>query len=131
MGSRRSSKGCQRTDRGNLRRTLGCFALLFVTGGTTIGGAQAAETPDDGLLEFLGSVDAEGKGFDDYLARTDVDRIARRAGNNSNPTGAGAPARPKPADPAAGQPPPAADKPPPTTAPTAPPTAVDRSVAPP
>jgi hypothetical protein len=42
----------------------------------------AADGPvDDGLLEFLGSVDSEDKGWDEYLARTDIDQVARRAGN--------------------------------------------------
>jgi hypothetical protein len=41
----------------------------------------AADAPvDDGLLEFLGSVDSEDKGWQEYLAGTDIDQVARRAG---------------------------------------------------
>jgi len=66
---------------------------------------HAAETPDDGLLEFLGSVDSEDRAWQDYLARTDIDKVARRAVNNptnpinsSNPPiGARAPPAPDPA----------------------------------
>ena len=45
---------------------------------------RATESPDDGFLEFLGSVDSEVKDWHDYLARTDIDKVARRAvpGNN-------------------------------------------------
>lgn len=54
---------------------------------------------DEGLLEFLGSVDTEDQGWHDYLARTDIDKIARRAGNGAGaPGGTAAPARPKPVD---------------------------------
>lgn len=75
------------------------FALLS-SGGSVTTTVQAAEAPDEGLLEFLGSVDTEDKDWHDYLARTDIDKIARRAGNGAgNPGGAAAPARPKPADP--------------------------------
>jgi hypothetical protein len=42
----------------------------------------AADAPvDDGLLEFLGSVDSDDKGWQEYLAGTDIDQVARRAGN--------------------------------------------------
>lgn len=65
---------------------------------------KAADVPDDGLLEFLGSVDSEDKNWNEYLARTDIDKIARRAGDGS--------ANPKPADPQSSDPPPdGADKP--------------------
>jgi hypothetical protein len=41
----------------------------------------AADAPvDDGLLEFLGSVDSEDKDWHDYLAGTDIDQVAQRAG---------------------------------------------------
>ncbi len=40
---------------------------------------RATESPDDGFLEFLGSVDSEDKDWHDYLARTDIDKVARRA----------------------------------------------------
>ncbi len=76
---------------------------------------QAAEAPDEGLLEFLGSVDTEDKDWHDYLARTDIDKIARRAGNGAGPPGgAAAPARPKPGD-SSGVP---GDDPPPNPAPS-------------
>ena len=38
-----------------------------------------------GLLEFLGSVDSEDKDWHDYLARTDIDQVARRA-HGARPT---------------------------------------------
>ncbi|MFI4867031.1 MAG: hypothetical protein ACHQDB_07990 [Steroidobacterales bacterium] len=42
----------------------------------------AADAPvDDDLLEFLGSVDSEDKAWQEYLAGTDIDQVARRAGN--------------------------------------------------
>jgi hypothetical protein len=70
--------------------------------------SRAAEAPDDGLLEFLGSVDAEGKDWRDYLARTDIDRVARRAGGGAPPA-ASVPVAPNPtpADPPRSPPPPA------------------------
>jgi len=41
---------------------------------------HAAEDPvDDGLLEFLGSVDSDDKAWHDYLAGTDIDQVTRRA----------------------------------------------------
>jgi hypothetical protein len=46
--------------------------------------ARSADMPDDGLLEFLGSVDSEDKDWHDYLARTDIDKVARRAANGAN-----------------------------------------------
>jgi hypothetical protein len=117
MGSRRS-KGCQRTLHGYVRS--GCWLLIawLSLGGSVTTTAQAAEAPDDGLLEFLGSVDTEDKDWHDYLARTDIDKIARRAGNGTGPPGgAAAPARPKPGDP----PGTAGDDPPPNPAPSPPP----------
>jgi len=90
MGSRRS-KRCGRTVGGDLRRRIWLLAFLCWSGGYFLSAARAGEAPDDGLLEFLGSVDSEDKDWHDYLARTDIDRIARRAGD--------APARAKPADP--------------------------------
>jgi hypothetical protein len=48
--------------------------------------AHAADAPvDDGLLEFLGSVDSEDKDWHDYLAGTDIDQVARRAGHAPPP----------------------------------------------
>ncbi|MFI4868767.1 MAG: hypothetical protein ACHQDD_05375 [Steroidobacterales bacterium] len=72
---------------------LGLTALAMLRIG------QAADDPvDDGLLEFLGSVDSEDKDWHDYLAGTDIDQVARRAT-------------------APGGPPPAAGAPPPTPPP--------------
>jgi hypothetical protein len=62
---------------------------------------HAAENVDDGLLEFLGSVDSEDQGWHDYLARTDIDQVARRAGNAQGNPGARAP----PASPPSAPPP--------------------------
>jgi hypothetical protein len=65
---------------------------------------HAAEMPvDDGLLEFLGSVDSEDKNWRDYLAGTDIDQVARHPGNASGSPGAsGPPASPPAAVPAPG-----------------------------
>jgi hypothetical protein len=66
---------------------------------------RAAEPPDEGLLEFLGSVDSEDRAWHDYLARTDIDKVAHR-------TGADPPPRRKPPDPPPSDPPPgSSDKP--------------------
>jgi hypothetical protein len=52
----------------------------------------AADAPvDDGLLEFLGSVDSEDKAWQEYLAGTDIDQVARRAGNVPPPKPAASP----------------------------------------
>jgi hypothetical protein len=64
---------------------------------------KAADMPDDGLLEFLGSVDSEDKNWNEYLARTDIDKVAQRATDDSG--------NPKPADPRPDPPPQSADKP--------------------
>jgi hypothetical protein len=73
---------------------------------------HAADGPvDDGLLEFLGSVDSDDKNWHDYLAGADIDQAAGHAGN--------APANPAPS--AAPSPPPAAAKPAPSAPPVAPP----------
>lgn len=101
---------------------------LFWSGGSVNTVAQAAEAPDDGLLEFLGSVDTEDKDWHDYLARTDIDKIARRAGNGpANPGGAVAPARPSPVSPPGV---PGAAPPPDPTPPSSPPIAA-KPVTPP
>jgi hypothetical protein len=66
---------------------LGYLAVLRAT--------QAADQPvDPALLEFLGSVDTEDKDWHDYLARTDIDQVAKRAGNargNQTPAAASVP----------------------------------------
>lgn len=99
-----------------MRQGVWLLALLLWGTGSGFTAVHAADAPDDGLLEFLGSVDSEDKDWHDYLARTDIDKVARRAGNDAdNPDGAGAPARAKPgsppADPPRDPPPPAAAKP--------------------
>lgn len=112
MGRRRS-KRYQRTVSRFLSGGVWSLAFLCWGGGAVLTASQARDVPDDGLLEFLGSVDTEDRGWNDYLARTDIDTIARRAGNQaSHPGGGSAPARAKPddppADPPASPPPPAA-----------------------
>jgi hypothetical protein len=67
--------------------------------------AHAADAPlDDGLLEFLGSVDSEDKDWHDYLAGTDIEQVARRAGHAPPPA-------PPASRPAAGAPEPDDDSP--------------------
>lgn len=66
---------------------------------------HAADMPDPGLLEFLGSVDSEDKAWHDYLARTDIDQVAKRAANGANnpvrtPPVSDPPPLPKPTEPA-------------------------------
>lgn len=56
-------------------------------------GAAAAEepahgpdaSPGDELLEFLGSIDAEGEDWIDFLARTDVARAGKARGTTAPP----------------------------------------------
>ncbi len=55
----------------------------------------AADTPDPRLLEFLGSVDSDDQSWHAYLARTDIDKVARRAATGpANPVGTSAPPAP-------------------------------------
>ena len=76
--------------------------------------ASSAEPKVDGdLLEFLGSVDTEDKDWHDYLARTDIDKVAQRPAR-APPV---SPAAPSPKDPAGG---PQPGTPPPPAAPVAP-----------
>lgn len=56
----------------------------------------ADSSVDDGLLEFLGSVDSDDKNWHDYLADTDIDQVARRGRDVPPPR----PAAPPPAPPA-------------------------------
>lgn len=60
----------------------GCRAWLAVAlGALAIGSsARASESaaPDEELLEFLGSIDAEDAAWIDYLMRTDLAKIAKR-----------------------------------------------------
>lgn len=39
--------------------------------------AAADKPPDSDLLEFLGSVDAEGNGWSEYLERTNLDKVSK------------------------------------------------------
>jgi len=78
---------------------------------------HAAEMPvDDGLLEFLGSVDSDDKNWRQYLAASDTDPLARRAG--TAPANPGAPAPPAAAPPSASPAPGSSPRP---GTPTAPP----------
>lgn len=104
--------GCERSEgRGcafgrDVRRSAWLLGALLSAGAVPTA-LRAAEMPDDGLLEFLGSVDSEDRGWHDYLARTDIDKVARRAGDGAgNPAAADGPARHKSADPPASDPPP-------------------------
>jgi len=84
-------------------RLRACALVIAVSSLGLAAIVHAADTTvDDGLLEFLGSVDSDDKNWHDYLARTDIDQVARRA--RSAPP-------PRPADP---------PPPPSTSAPTAP-----------
>jgi hypothetical protein len=75
-----------------------------MSGLAVLTGPRAAEVPDDALLEFLGSVDSEDRNWHDYLARTDIDKVARRTGQP--------PPQRKSADPPPSDPPPSgSDKP--------------------
>ena len=71
---------------------------------------------DPDLLEFLGSVDSEDKDWHDYLAHTDIDQVARRAGQSRRGLPSQPPA-PAPASPKL----PAADGAAPPAAPVSPP----------
>jgi len=89
-------------------RPYAWLATLSLSGVAVLPILHAADKPvDPGLLEFLGSVDSDDKDWHDYLARTDIDKVARRGGNV--PAGAGAP-------PAASPPRPANTSPPPSSA---------------
>jgi hypothetical protein len=68
-----------------VRRSVSLLGALLI-GFTVSSAPRATESPDDGFLEFLGSVDSEDKDWHDYLARTDIDKVARRAAPGNNPT---------------------------------------------
>jgi hypothetical protein len=53
--------------------------------------AEGADKPDPALLEFLGSVDTDDKGWHDYLAHTDIEQVARRTAPARAPPAPGAP----------------------------------------
>jgi hypothetical protein len=74
-----------------VRRSVTLLGALLI-GITVTSAPRATESPDDGFLEFLGSVDSEDKDWHDYLARTDIDKVARRAApGNNGPPNSGAP----------------------------------------
>lgn len=83
MGGQRSERRKRAINR-YLRRSVTLLGALLI-GIAVSSAARANESPDDGFLEFLGSVDSEDKDWHDYLARTDIDKVARRAppGNNA------------------------------------------------
>ncbi|MFO1426647.1 MAG: hypothetical protein U1F11_06660 [Steroidobacteraceae bacterium] len=56
-------------------------AVVVALAAAPLQAADRAPTPDDELLEFLGSVDAGGDDGDDwldFLSSTDVDKVAKR-----------------------------------------------------
>ena len=107
MGGQRSERRKRAIDR-YLRRSVTLLGALLI--GITVSSApRATEAPDDGFLEFLGSVDSEDKDWHDYLSRTDIDKVARRAapGNNApTPPANSPPATHPPPDPPPDPPPP-------------------------
>lgn len=96
MGRERS-EGRRRAFGRDVRRSAWLLGMWLMGGAVLMRESRAAEPPDDGLLEFLGSVDSEDKDWHDYLARTDIDKVAAAANASS---------RPKPADPNPPGPPP-------------------------
>jgi len=102
--------GCERSEGRrcafgrDVRRGAWLLGVLL-SGGAVLNMARAAEVPDDELLEFLGSVDTEDKDWHDYLARTDIDKVARRTSDGANsPPAVSVPVRHNPADPPASTP---------------------------
>ena len=81
----------------------------------------ADSSVDDGLLEFLGSVDSDDKNWHDYLAGTDIDQVARgaRGARGARSAGSAPPPRSVAPAPAAATPagPAAASAPPPVSQP--------------
>ncbi len=67
----------------------------------------ADKLPDADLLEFLGSVDADGSDWSEYLERTNLDKVAKPA----NPAKPAAPPSPAPTTPARPAAPPVARQP--------------------
>jgi hypothetical protein len=84
---------------------LRAYALVVgLSGLAMLRSVHAAEMPvDDGLLEFLGSVDSDDKNWREYLAASGTDPAARRAG--TTPANPGAPGPPASAPPSAAPPP--------------------------
>lgn len=104
MGGQRS-EGSGRVVSRHVRRGTGLFGVLLI-GLSVWTSPRAMEAPDDGLLEFLGSIDTADKDWRDYLARTDIDKVARHAARNgAAPVDSApppAPSRSSPADPPPG-----------------------------
>ncbi len=77
-------------------RFRACALVIGVSSLGLLRSVQAADPGvDDGLLEFLGSVDSEDKNWHDYLADTDIDQVAQHARLVPPPRPAAAP-RPAP-----------------------------------
>jgi len=73
---------------------LRAWHVLILLSGVAV--AQNSKPPVDGdLLEFLGSVDAEGPGWSEYLERTDVSKVAKQI-PGATPTDPVSAATPKP-----------------------------------
>ena len=90
---------------------------VLLGGGAVLSTARTADMPDDELLEFLGSVDSEDKDWHDYLARTDIDKVARRTSSvASSPPAVSVPVHHTTTDPPASAP--AGKNPPPSSAAT-------------
>ena len=107
MGGQRSERRKCAINR-NVRRSVTLLGALLIA--ITVSSAlRATESPDDGFLEFLGSVDSEDKDWHDYLARTDIDKVARRAAPGNG--GPSPPANSPPATHPAPDPPPEAPSP--------------------
>jgi hypothetical protein len=90
------------------------YAVIVSLGGLSmLPSVHAADSAvDDGLLEFLGSVDTEDKNWHQYLADTDIDKVARRAGHARGDPNVNPPPSTPPANSAAPSSPPAGSTPP-------------------
>jgi hypothetical protein len=90
---------------------LRAYALVVgLSGLVMLRSVHAAEMPvDDGLLEFLGSVDSDDKNWREYLAATATDPAAKRTG--TAPANPGASVPPASAPPSAAPPPGSAPRP--------------------
>lgn len=86
MGGQRSERRKRAINR-YVRRS-GTLLGAVLIGIAVSAAGRATESPDDGFLEFLGSVDSEDRAWHDYLARTDIDKVARRAVPGTNPASA-------------------------------------------
>jgi hypothetical protein len=128
MGGQRSERRERACNR-YVRRGIALLGTLLI-GITVTSATRATEQPDDGFLEFLGSVDSEDKDWHDYLARTDIDKVARRAGPGNGASGNNASGNNATPGNSAGSP--AANSPPAShPAPVDPPSDAGKTVAPP